>query len=161
MNTSISAAANPADGTYRDDTGAFRPHLALQPSRLFAGLLAGIAVAAGVGAAISWLAWPLKAALLSAGWLMLLQTWRNECRAGLRQITADANDLQQIQLHFADGKNLQATYAGYAVLGTLAIFIFVERSGWKKLLGTKRFTVLRDATSANEFRRLRAWTRLS
>ncbi len=59
----------------------------------------------------------------------------------------------------ADGRVHGGSYAGYALLGSLVIFVYVHRAGWRRLLGPIRLTVLCDATDPDAFRRLRARVR--
>ncbi|MFZ5723997.1 MAG: hypothetical protein ACOY33_10110 [Pseudomonadota bacterium] len=135
----------------------------LQPSRLFAGSLLALGAVAGPAAQLSHLPLPLKLALLAVLLAGLRQAWRAELRAGLRRLclVEPRDGERRIELLFADGRELAAPAAGHAWLGTLAIFVFVERAGWRRCLGPQRLCILHDAVSADDFRRLRARLLLS
>jgi hypothetical protein len=146
---------------YGKDAGVFAPHVALRPSRLFAWLLLFLAAAAMTGAAVSHLPLPARLALLCVCLLALLRSWFAERHAGLRQLHILDEDEQRFALRFANDRTREARYAGHAVLGALVVFVYFERSGWWRLFGPARYAILRDATDAASFRRLRAWVRLN
>lgn len=158
--SSVLPVHQPARAPADEADSLFRPQLALQPSRAFACLLLVVGAAALTGAAVSFLPLWLKLALLATTALLLGVAWRYEVRRGLRHLQADTQDTHRLTLRFADGKTVTGRYAGHALLGTLAVFIYVERTGWLRVFGPRRFAVLSDATDADLFRRLRAWAGL-
>lgn len=138
------------------------PPLAVEvrPSRLYAAALLALAACVLVAASLSNLPLPLKSALAAFALLLLLKAWRAERIAGLRALRIDGeDDRREFTARLADGTLLRATSAGYAWLGSIAIFVFLERDGWRRHLGPQRFCITRDAVTADDFRRLR--TRLA
>lgn len=137
------------------------PALRLRPSRAFGALLALLAVIGVAAACFSHLDLPLRASACVAALALLWRAWQRERDAGLAAITPVADQAGQLLLSFRDGTRRRGGCAGHALLGTLAIVLHVEREGWLRRLGPRRYTVLRDATDADSFRRLRAWVRLA
>lgn len=133
--------------------------LLLRPSRLLDVLLLLIGVTALAAAFSSNQPLWLKIFLLVAMGVLLCRSRQHERQRGLRRL-AFHDDGTTLTLHFADGRTRRGCYAGYALLGALATFIFIERSGWQRMLGPQRVAVLRDATDADSFRRLRVRLRL-
>jgi hypothetical protein len=146
---------------YGKDAGVFAPNLSLSASRLFAGGLCVLLLAAACAAGVSNLPLPLRGFLLLLIAALLLHTWRDETRSGLRRLAIDDQDENTFVLHFADGSALHTRYAGYSLLGTVAVFLHFERRGWRRIFGPLRVTVMRDAVDSGAFRRLRAWVRLA
>lgn len=138
------------------------PPLAVEvrPSRLYAAALLALAACVLVAAPLSNLSLPLKSALALFAVVLLLKAWRDEQVGGLRNLRIDGDgDRREFTACLADGTLLRAAGAGHAWLGTLAIFVFIERDGWRRHLGPQRFCIARDAVTADDFRRLR--TRLA
>lgn len=130
----------------------------LQPSRLAQSGLGVLAFLAVLAALTSnrppELLLPLPGAFFALLWLARRHELRHGCR---RLVLADnAQGELQVRAEFADGRVCGSPFAGHARLGTLAIFLFVEREGWQRVLGPRRIAILRDATDADSFRRLRA-----
>lgn len=132
--------------------------LELRPSPLYALLLLAVALCALPATLAAhhepWLKWTLLAVVLASLARCAWQEWR----AGMRRIelTTDGD----VVLADAAGRTRRGPYAGHALLGSLAVFVFIGRSGWRRWLGPQRIAVLRDATAADDFRRLRARVRL-
>lgn len=144
--------------------------LELRPSALYALLLAVLMLSA-IGAALVshhplWFRIALGAGV--AG--LLLRAWRTDrvrgaCRLGL-------SPQGRVMVGYRNGQAREADCSGYALLGSLVIFVFVapeknaQATGWlpapARLLAGRpeRIAVLRDATDADSFRRLRARLRL-
>lgn len=109
-----------------------------------------------VAAPLSDLSLPLKSALAVWALVLLLKAWRDERAAGLRSLRIDGEgDRREFTACLADGTLLRAAGAGHAWLGSIAIFVFLERDGWRRHLGPRRLCILRDAVDADSFRRLR------
>lgn len=132
--------------------------LELRPSALAdAGLL--ILVLAAVAAALAsnhplTLTVPLTLLVAAlAGQFRQAQRQQGCCRLALHE---NAEGLLQVHAEFADGRQQESAAAGYAVLGSLAVFVYLERTGWPSWFGPQRLTVLCDATDAASFRQLRA-----
>lgn len=142
-----------------DSVHGFLPELVLAPSRLYHGWLL-VLFALGVAVALSsHQPLPLKGGLLGGLALLLLAAAWHEHRRGLREFSL--GDGGRVAWSSADGRLHAGSYAGYALLGSLVIFVYVHRAGWRRLLGPMRLTVLRDATDPDAFRRLRARVRLA
>lgn len=138
------------------------PPLAVEvrPSRLYGAALLALAACVLVAAPLSNLSLPLKSTLAVFAVALLLKAWHDERAAGLRSLRIDGDgDRREFTACLADGTLLRAAGAGHAWLGSLAIFVFVERDGWRRHLGPQRFCITRDAVTADDFRRLR--TRLA
>lgn len=129
----------------------------LRPSRLYAAGLLALAAGVVIAAPLSNLALPLKILLVVVALAALGFAWRDARVAGLRElrIEEDASGQRIVVARYADGRQQRAAGAGHAWLGTLAIFVFVERADWRRYLGPQRLCVLRDAVDAEAFRRLR------
>lgn len=130
----------------------------LRPSALAdAGLL--MLVLAAVAAALAsnhplTLTAPLVLLVAALAWqFRCAQRRQGCCRLALHE---DADGLLQVHTEFADGRQQQSVAAGYAVLGSLAVFVYLERAGRLQWLGPQRLTVLCDATDPASFRQLRA-----
>lgn len=132
--------------------------LHLRPSRLLDATLLLIGVAAWAAAFVSHHALWLKTVLLVILGVLLWCSRQHERQQGLRCLVCRDDGL--LLLTFADGRTHTARYAGYALLGNLTTFIFFERHGWLRLCGPQRVAILRDATDADSFRRLRVRVRL-
>lgn len=135
------------------------PPLAVEvrPSRLYAATLLALAACVLVATPLSNLPLPLKSALALFAVVLLLKAWRDERIAGLRSLRIDGEgDRREFTVCLADGSLLRAAGAGHAWLGTVAIFVFLERDGWRRHFGPRRLCILRDAVTADDFRRLRA-----
>lgn len=142
-----------------DSVHGFLPDLALAPSRLYAHWLFLLFVLGLAVALYSHHPLPLKAGLLAGLALLLLVAAWQDRRRGLRELSLGEGG--RIAWSGADGRVHGGSYAGYALLGSLVIFVYVHRAGWRRLLGPIRLTVLRDATDPDAFRRLRARVRLT
>ncbi len=129
----------------------------IRTSWLQAGVLIALAVSVIVAALLSHLDVRVKTLLAIAALLLLLKAWRDECSQGLRALRIDdvAGGRRELTLRFANHRLLRAPAAGHAWLGTVAIFIYAERSGWRRFFGPQRFCITRDAVTADAFRRLR------
>lgn len=130
----------------------------LRPSALVdAGLLS--LVLAAVAAALAsnqspLLTAPLVLLVAALAWqFRRAQRRQGCCRLALHDA---ADGLLQVHAEFADGRRQHAAAAGYAVLGSLAVFVYLERAGRRQWLGPQRLTVLCDATDPASFRQLRA-----
>ena len=133
----------------------------LHPSRLLAATLVVAVLGAIAAALVSNHPWLLKAPLLVVIAALLAKTWRDEIRHGVRQLAIEEEaDPARVTVRRADGGIGGGRYAGHAIFGMYAVFVYVDREGWRRLLGPERFTVLRDATDPDSFRRLRATVRL-
>lgn len=97
-----------------------------------------------------------RASLVLAVLALVLLAQRRERERGCRQLRIDHDDegAMRISARCADGRVIAAPFAGHAVLGHLAVFVYVARAG--KWRGPERIVVLRDAVDADGFRRLRA-----
>lgn len=131
----------------------------LQPAPLLASVLIATLLCAAAAAWVSNHPLALRIALLLAMAGLLLKVWLDEIARGVRRIEL-AGDGETVLLHYADGRTRSGRYAGYALFGTCAVFVFIERCGWRRLLGAKRVAVLRAATHPDSFRRWRARVRL-
>lgn len=133
----------------------------IRPSRLYAAALLALAACVLMAAALSNLGILLKSLLAFAALLLLFKAWRDESTGGLCSLRIDdiVNGHRELTLRFADARLQRAPSAGHAWLGTLAIFIYVHRTGWSRILGPQRYCITRDAVTTDEFRRLR--TRLA
>ncbi len=151
------------------DFGAFTPTLQLRPSALFVAGLLVLVLAALCAAATSERAWPQLAVLLTVMFALLAWSAWQEGRHGLRTLRVESNPAVNPEessggvvftLAFADGRHRRLRYAGFAWLGSVAVLLFFQRDGARRWLGPQRVLVMRDAVTADEFRRLRAWVRL-
>lgn len=142
-----------------DSVHGFLPELALAPSRLYHGWLLVLFTLGVAVALFSHHPLPVKGGLLAGLALLLLAAVWHERRRGLRELSLGEGG--RVAWSGADGRLHTGSCAGYALLGSLVIFVYVHRAGWRRLLGPMRLTVLRDATDPDAFRRLRARVRLT
>ncbi len=131
----------------------------LRPAPLLAVVLIATFLCAVAAALVSNRPLALRIALLLAMAGLLLKVWLDEIARGVRRMELGC-DGETVLLHYADGRTRSGRYAGYALFGAGAVFVFIERRGWRRLLGAQRVAVLRGATHPDSFRRWRARVRL-
>lgn len=145
--------------------------LELRPSALYGLLLALLALSAAGAALASHHPLWLKSLLLAGVAGLLYHAWRDEREQGACHLFLSQDG--RVAVRYRHGATVEGQFAGHAWLGSLAVFVFVgpARTGspdgsrsWRERLSSfrpARITVLRDATDADAFRRLRARLRLS
>lgn len=128
----------------------------LRPSRLYRASCLALALLVPLAAGLSNLPAGPRLALVAAA---LGALWLAGRAAPLQRLELAADG--QLRWQRAGCTAEAGRYAGYAVLGTLVIFLFAERRGWRRWQGPQRLAVPRDALDADSFRRLRARVRLA
>lgn len=144
--------------------------LELRSSALYGLLLAVLMLPALAAALASHHAWWLKSLLLVAVAGLLYRAWRDERERGACRLALSPEG--RVTVGYRNGQAREADCAGYALLGSWVIFVFVAPApdpqakglvpALRRLSGgrAERIAVLRDATDADSFRRLRSRLRL-
>ncbi|MFP5382878.1 MAG: hypothetical protein ACLGHG_02275 [Gammaproteobacteria bacterium] len=144
--------------------------LELRSSALYGLLLAVLMLSALAAALASHHAWWLKSLLLVAVAGLLYRAWHDGRVQGARYLALSPEG--RLTVGYRNGTAREADCAGYALLGSWVIFVFVapEKASGATGLGSllkrlfavrpERIAVLCDATDADSFRRLRSRLRL-
>lgn len=160
----------------------------LKPSALYGGLLVVLVLSAAGAALASHHPLWLKSLLLAGIAGLLYRAWRDECTRGACRLELSPTGRVTVTIREGavrregtvrrdsaarNGSVLSGQCTGHAVLGTLAVFVFVDTQGgqsgsnerWSRMnrwpfRRHARIAVLCDATDPDDFRRLRARLRL-